>query len=79
MVRLLEKRFVTLMQLNSHADLNSFNTIVSVVKKLLFSLQSRWLRKASDAEKQGKNPNFIILLISSKLNLKLLVRHTQLS
>ena len=58
LAHLLEECSVTLKQLNCEGDLNNFSTIASVVKRLPFSMQTRWLRTASEVERQGIDPTF---------------------
>ena len=58
LAQLLEESEVTMRSLNYHADLDNFNTILAIVKRLPFALQTRWLRTATEIEKRGTDPKF---------------------
>ena len=58
LAQLLEESDVTLSSLGYPADLDNFNTIVAIVKRLPYYLQTRWLRITVEIEKQGIDPKF---------------------
>ena len=55
---MLEESDVTLSSLGYPADLDNFNTIVTIVKRPPYYLQTRWLRITAEIEKQGIDPKF---------------------
>ena len=62
LAQLLEESEVTLNCLNYQVDLNNFNTMSAIVKRLPFSLQSRWLRTVAEFEKRGIDAKFKIFV-----------------
>ena len=58
LAQLLEESEVTLNCLNYQADLDNFNTMTAIVKRLPFALQTRWLRTAAEIEKKGTDAKF---------------------
>ena len=58
LAQLLEESEVTLNCLNYQADLDNFNTMTAIVKRLPFALQTRWLRTAAEIEKRGTDAKF---------------------
>ena len=56
--REIEECLVSLTHLKYFSDLNSFENISKIVRKLPYGLQSRWLRFASKIEKQDREPTF---------------------
>ena len=58
LAQLLEESEVTLNCLNYQADLDNFNTMTAIVKRLPFALRTRWLRTAAEIEKQGTDAKF---------------------
>ena len=40
------------------SDLNSFENIARIVRRLPFSLQTSWTRSSSNIERQGCEPSF---------------------
>ena len=53
---MLEESDVMLSSLGYPADLDNFDTIVAIVKRLPYYLQTRWLRITAEIEKQGIDP-----------------------
>ena len=49
---------ITLKRLNFQSDLNNFENISNIFKRLLYSSQTRWLRVAADIEKRRENLKF---------------------
>ena len=62
LAQLIEESEVTLNCLNYQADLDNFNTIIAIVKRLPFALQTRWLRTAAEIEKRGADAKFRTLV-----------------
>ena len=58
LAQLLEESEVTLNCLNYQADLDNFNTMTAIVKRLPFALRTRWLRTAAEIEKKGTDAKF---------------------
>ena len=58
LAQLVEKSGVTLNCLNYQADLDNFNTIIAIVKRLPFALQTHWLRTVAEIEKRGSDAKF---------------------
>ena len=56
--REIEECLVTLTHLNYFSDLNSFENIARIVRRLPSSLQTRWTRFSSNIERQGCEPSF---------------------
>ena len=62
LAHLLEECAVTLRQLNYHAELNNYSTILSVFKRLPFQMQTQWLRTSAEVEKREVDPTFALLV-----------------
>ena len=58
LAQLLEESGITLSSLSYFAALDNFSTIVTIVKRLPYYLQTRWLRITAEIEKHGKDPKF---------------------
>ena len=74
LAQLLESE-VTMKSINYHADLDNFNTILAIVKRWLFALQTCWFRTATEIEKRGTDPKFKNLVKFVQDEAKLLIRH----
>ena len=62
LARELEECNLTLKSLAFSADLNNFEFIATIIKRLPFSIQSRWLRFAAEIEGRGTDPKFVDLV-----------------
>ena len=49
---------ITLKRLNFQSDLNNFENMSNIFKRLPYSSQTRWLRVAADIEKRRENLKF---------------------
>jgi len=58
LAQVMEESEVTLNCLNYQADLDNFNTMITIVKRLPYALQNRWLRTAAEIEKRGTDAKF---------------------
>ena len=57
----LEECSTTLEHLHYFSDLNCFENIAKIVRRLPASLQTRWLRFSAAIESEGREPNFVDL------------------
>ena len=58
LARKVEECYTTLGHLNYFSDLNCFENISKIVRRLPFDLQSRWLRISAGVEREGREPDF---------------------
>ena len=54
----LEECDITLKHLNFHPDLDNFENLTKIIKRLPFASQTCWLKIAADIEKRGLDPKF---------------------
>ena len=62
LAQLIEESEVTFNCLNNQADLDNFNTIIAIVKRLQFALRTSWLKTAAEIEKRGADAKFKMLV-----------------
>ena len=77
-VREIEECLVPLTHLNYFSDLNSFENIATIVRRLPSSLHTRWTRFSSNIERQGCEPSFSIFIRLFLMRQKWLNRLMQL-
>nr|CAB3263162.1 uncharacterized protein LOC104265735 [Phallusia mammillata] len=58
----LEECLVTLTHLGYFADINNFENMLNIIKRLPFALQSQWRRHAAKIERNGEEPRFCHLV-----------------
>ena len=58
LARKIEECYTTLAHLNNFSDLNCFENISKIVRRLPFDLQSQWLRISASVEQEGCKPDF---------------------
>ena len=58
LARKVEECYTTLGYLNYFSDLNCFENISKIVRRLPFDLQSQWLRISAGVEREGREPDF---------------------
>ena len=62
LARDLEECELTFRQLNLHNDINNFEAIGKIIKRLPYALQNRWVRTAAEIEQTGEEPTIVDLV-----------------